>query len=55
MDENQDIGIIDYQESEDIEHVNTCDCCCPDCKSGRKHYVQIIDVDTYIQNLNDWD
>lgn len=55
MDENQDIETTDYQESEVVEHVNTCDCDCPDCMSGRNHYVPVVDVDAYLQTLNDWD
>jgi len=36
-------------------HIETGECFCPECKKGRKHYVQILDVDRYINTLSDWD
>ena len=38
-----------------IEHTDLDECQCAECQCGKKHYVQIIDVDRYIDNLNDWD
>ena len=38
-----------------IEHTDSNECQCAECQCGKKHYVQIIDVDRYINNLNDWD
>lgn len=52
MDEReQDIEIV----NDTIEHTDSNECQCAECKCGKKCYVQIIDVDRYIDNLNDWD
>ncbi len=32
---------------------NTCNC--PECQEKRSKYVAILDVDRYIESLNDWD
>lgn len=44
---------IELEDS--IEHIESDKCQCAECKCGKKCYVQIIDVDIYIDNLNDWD
>lgn len=36
-------------------HIESNECNCPECQKGKNHYVQIIDIDRYINALNDWD
>lgn len=38
-----------------IEHIELEECQCAECQYAKKRYVQIIDVDRYINSLNDWD
>ena len=45
----------ELETNETVEHTNSKECQCAECLCGRKQYVQIIDVDRYIGNLNDWD
>ena len=49
------------KESPKIESIHTksencnCSCCLENRAENRKKYVQILDVDRYINSLNDWD
>lgn len=47
------------EESIDTEtsvlHIESDKCQCPECDKNRKQYIQIIDVDLYVNALNDWD
>ncbi|MDE6536771.1 MAG: hypothetical protein K2M13_01855 [Muribaculaceae bacterium] len=36
-------------------HVESADCFCSDCKSRIKQYAQILDMERYVEHLNDWD
>ena len=49
----------EQEESKDTEtsvlHVESGNCQCPECTDYRKHYIHIIDVDKYVNALNDWD
>ncbi len=36
-------------------HIEALECNCAECRNRKKHYVQIIDMDRYINALNDWD
>ena len=45
MNEEKKLGI-----NETVEHTDSDECQC-----AKKRYVQIIDVDGYINSLNDWD
>ena len=49
--------IIDETESTDNSslHIESVECCCPECQKGKKHDVQILDIDRYVNALNDWD
>lgn len=38
-----------------VLHVESYNCQCPECDKLRKRYIQIIDVDKYVNTLNDWD
>ena len=38
-----------------LEHLESEECQCAECQCAKKRYVQIIDVDRYINSLNDWD
>lgn len=46
---------VDSEDKDSIEHINSDECQCAECQCAKKRYVQIIDVDKYIDNLNDWD
>lgn len=37
------------------QHTDSDECSCPECQKGKKHYVQILDIDRYVNALNDWD
>ena len=52
MDEEFDKD-IEFDDS--IEHIESEECQCAECQCAKKRYVQIIDVDRYINSLNDWD
>lgn len=43
------------QDNSEIEsiHLQTCDCA--ECQEKRNKYVTILDIDKYIESLNDWD
>ena len=45
------------QDNPDIEtiHIQSKDCNCTSCLEKRNKYIQILDVDRYIESLNDWD
>lgn len=36
-------------------HVQSNTCNCAECQGQRNKYVTILDVDRYIESLNDWD
>lgn len=36
-------------------HIEDSKCDCPECRSGKKHYIQILDMERYVEHLNDWD
>ncbi len=38
-----------------VLHIESDKCQCPECDKKRKRYIQIIDVDRYVNALNDWD
>ncbi len=38
-----------------VLHIESETCQCPECDKKRKRYIQIIDVDRYVNALNDWD
>lgn len=37
------------------QHTDSDECSCPECQKGKKHYIQILDIDKYVNALNDWD
>lgn len=43
------------EENLSVLHIDNSKCDCPECRSGWKHYVQIFDMDRYLNALNDWD
>ena len=45
----------DLESENSIEHIESEECQRVECQCAKKRYVQIIDVDRYIFNLNDWD
>ena len=45
----------ELETNETVEHTDSNECRCAECQCSKKRYVQIIDVDQYINNLNDWD
>ena len=38
-----------------VLHKELDNCQYPECAKNRKCYIQIIDVDRYVNALNDWD
>ena len=36
-------------------HIQSNTCNCAECQGQRNKYVNILDVDRYIESLNDWD
>ena len=51
---------MDYRDIENIEenntlHIESTSCSCSDCQNQRRHYVQILDMERYVEHLNDWD
>ena len=38
-----------------IEQIESEECQCAECQCAKRRYVQIIDVDRYVNGLNDWD
>ena len=48
---------IDTEASVDECHVyvESEECSCYDCQYKRDRYVEEIDIDQYIESLNDWD
>lgn len=43
------------EESISNLQIENSDCDCPQCRNGRKHYNQILDIERYVEHLNDWD
>lgn len=37
-----------------MSEMESTECCCPECQKGKKRYVQILDIDRYINALNVW-
>ena len=46
---------VDSEGKYSFEYISSDECQCAECQCAKKRYVQIIDVDKYIDNLNDWD
>lgn len=36
-------------------HIQSNTCNCSECQEKRSKYVTLVDVDQYIDSLNDWD
>lgn len=45
----------DFIEEDSPEHINSDECCCPDCVKEKSPYIQIIDIERAVDNLDDWD
>lgn len=43
------------EENLSLLHIDDSRCDCPECRSGRKNYIQILDMERYVEHLNDWD
>lgn len=46
-------NVAEYESS--LNHYCSAACCCEECQKQRKKYIQILDIDSYVENLNDWD
>lgn len=42
-------------ENLSLLHIEDLKCDCQECRSGRIHYIQILDMERYVEHLNDWD
>lgn len=49
----EDIEMVEEEYS--YSHIESQKCICPDCKNRKKRYIQILDMDRYVEHLNDWD
>ncbi len=38
-----------------VAHIQSNTCNCAECQGKRSKYVAMLDVDRYIESLNDWD
>lgn len=38
-----------------LPHMESSECDSPECQKEKTHYVQILDMDRYINTLSDWD
>lgn len=36
-------------------HINSQECNGSACKKQKQHYIQILNVEQYVEQLNDWD
>lgn len=36
-------------------HADSEECLCKECQEKRNRYIQIMDVNRYVNSLNDWD
>ena len=36
-------------------HIQSSTCNCAECQEKRSKYIAVLDVDRYIESLNDWD
>lgn len=43
------------QSKVETVHIQSNTCSCVECQEKRSKYVAILDVDRYIESLNDWD
>ena len=43
------------EEELSVIHIDDSKCDCPKCRSDRNHYIQILDMERYVEHLNDWD
>lgn len=45
----------DSQKVITLLHINSQECNCSDCKKQKQHYIQILNMEQYVEQLNDWD
>ncbi|MDE7421441.1 MAG: hypothetical protein K2N35_14680 [Muribaculaceae bacterium] len=43
------------EEESSSSHIDSQECNCLDCKNRKKRYIQILDMERYVEHLNDWD
>lgn len=48
-------GIETGEENLSVLHIDGSNCDCPECLNCRKHYIQILDMERYVEHLKDWD
>lgn len=44
-----------FEEEISLRHINSAECQCAECRKEKSKYVQIVDEDRFVDNLNDWD
>lgn len=47
--------IEEEKSTNETIHIQSNTCNCAECQGKRNKYVAILDVDRYIESLNDWD
>lgn len=56
MDDTISSGSIGYTEKVITSlHISSQECNCPDCKKQKQHYIQILNMEEYVEHLDDWD
>lgn len=43
------------EENLSVFHIDDSKSDCSECRNGRNHYIQILDMERYVEHLNDWD
>lgn len=43
------------QSTTETIHIQSNTCNCSECQEKRGNYIAVLDVDRYIESLNDWD
>ena len=48
-------NIEELEEKDSMLHIESQECNCFNCQSRKKQYIQILDMERYVEHLNDWD
>lgn len=43
------------EETRSTLHINDSKCDCRECRNGKRHYIQLLDMERYVEYLNNWD
>ncbi len=48
-------GFEEIEPETESNHSQSDNCDCAECRKNRNKYVSVLDIDRYIESLNDWD